>query len=372
MKVGIITFHFVNNFGGALQAYALQKTVADSFASQCELIDYRNWFIVLTDTIRLFPVTADWKEFISGWKTFPKRLARVKRFGRFLKEMCVLSDRCHLSRMHGKQDWQKYDKYICGSDQIWNPFITMGVSKKYFLGFADKPKNKERKAAYAPSFGMDQIEQIPWFYRNRMRKYLNGIGFLSVREEAGRKIIKELTGRDAVRLIDPVFLLEKREWERLAGRRRKEKPYILLYMMQKDKTVYHYAKRVKEEKALRLVEISRYGYQPDFVDETLVDVGPREFLRLFREAEYICTNSYHGLVYSIIFEKEFCLVPCRHFQSRIIGLLELLHIKGADVKENLTVSYDREYVRKAIEKERKKAMNYLEVLVGGEKDHEGI
>lgn len=205
-------------------------------------------------------------------------------------------------------------------------------------------------------------------YNKRISKYINGIAYLSVREKTGQELIKNLTNRDAVRLIDPTFLLEKESWEEIGKNPLSSKePYILLYIMQRDVEVYEYARKIKEQMGVRLIEISRYGYQPGFVDDILIDVGPAEFLGLFRDAVYICTNSYHGLAYSIIFEKEFCLIPCKRFRARINNMLDLLHINvvtDGDEWENLTASYDKEYVRNVIKDERDKAIKYLVESIG--------
>ena len=132
--------------------------------------------------------------------------------------------------------------------------------------------------------------------------------------------------------------------------------------MQKDDEVYEYARKMKEKLGIKLVEISRYGYNPGFVDETLIDVGPREFLGLFRDAAYVCTNSFHGLAYSVIFEKDFCLIPCKRFTTRIDNMRKLLHIEAnANLNEenSLTAVYDKEYVKSIIKGEREKAIRYL-------------
>ena len=107
---------------------------------------------------------------------------------------------------------------------------------------------------------------------------------------------------------------------------------------------------------IQLVEISRYGYKPDFVDVSLIDLGPGEFIGLFQNADYICTNSYHGLVFSLIFEKEICLVPCKRFYARINNLLKLLHIEISDVLngEAISACYNKELVRNTITLEREK------------------
>ncbi|MCH5248459.1 MAG: polysaccharide pyruvyl transferase family protein [Lachnospiraceae bacterium] len=355
MKVGTITFHFVNNFGGALQAYALQKTIADECRTEVEIIDYRNWFIRFTDTVRLFPITTNKKEFRSGLKTMKQRLRRVRRMKKFIRSKCKLT-RLYSSGLALRANVPDCDKFVCGSDQIWNPFLTCGLAQPYFLGFV---KDMNKKIAYAPSFGSNKMLAIQ---AKKIKKYLNDFNAVSVREHDGAVLVKMLTGKDAVQLIDPAFLLKKEDWDAISVKPRIKGRYILLYIMQRDDNVYHYAKKIKEKLGIQLVEISRYGYKPDFVDVSLIDIGPGEFIGLFQNADYICTNSYHGLIFSLIFEKEFCQIPCKKFYLRINNLLKLLRINTSEVLnegESLSARYNKQAVRETISAEREKAVRYL-------------
>lgn len=178
MQVDIITFHFVNNFGGALQAYALQKTISECFNAECEIIDYKNRFISLTDYVRLFPITSNLKEIKAGLRTMGLRFERIHMFHDFILSNCRLT-KLYRNYRALKTDPPVADKYICGSDQIWNPMLTMGVSRGYFLRFVADTNNR---IAYAPSFGTDKIPDI---FKKVIRKYLDGMGHLSVRERGG-------------------------------------------------------------------------------------------------------------------------------------------------------------------------------------------
>lgn len=359
MKIGILTFHFVNNFGGALQAYSLRRVISEECEIPVVIVDYRNWFIRLTDRIRLFPITTNPREFLSGCRTMKERIGRRTKFGVFTKENNDIT-RKYSNHWQLKKCKPDVDKFICGSDQIWNPFITFGVSYSYFLRFEP---NSNNRISYAPSFGTNGISKC---FEKKIKRYLNGIEHLSVREQTGVEYIRRLTGKSAERLIDPTFLLSKDEWGKVSVNPTKERgPYILLYIMQRDENVYEYVKRIKASLGIRIVEISRYGFNPGYVDETLINVGPSEFLGLFKEASYVCTNSYHGLAYSIIFEKDFCLIPCKRFQARIDNLLELLKISSIQTHngkrsiEEVTATYDKQMVRSIISKEREKALQYL-------------
>lgn len=398
MKTAIITFHFVNNFGGVLQAYSLQRALEkcrgpESGTTETEIIDYRAGFIVFTDFVRLFPLSIDPGEIVCGIRTMKDRFGRIGKFRQFRQEHMRLTPKRY-SHWLLKADPPEADCYLCGSDQIWNPYLTLGIEGAYFLDFV--PEGKKR-IAYAPSFGNSRL---PAVYKNRVSKYLESFDAVSVREKSGREIIKgmgippspdrtgrqswkrplkerHLTGncsekfrlkecrlKEAAQLIDPTFLLSKEEWEELASEKNErwtKRPYMLLYIMQSDRAVYDCAKSLKERLGLRIVEIGRYGYNPGFVDETLVDVGPLEFLGLFRDADYICTNSYHGFIFSLIFEKRFCLVPCKRFTARIYDLADRfsIRLRRRDTSAALDVEYDPAAVKRRISEETEKSAAWL-------------
>lgn len=240
MKIGVITFHFVNNYGGILQTYALQKFLNSSLNEDTFVVDYRNRFICFTDTIRLLPITKNPKEIISGIKTISLRKIRRNKFSIFTNSYIPLSPRKYYSSRSLRTRKPSADFYICGSDQIWNPFISFGVCGAYFCDF-EKESNK--KISYAPSFGKTNFTSHP---KNKIFKKISRLGAISVREEESVKMLSEQYNLLATQHIDPVFLLASEEWEFIAkqysGDTLPEK-YILLYMMQPDSRVYEYAKK---------------------------------------------------------------------------------------------------------------------------------
>lgn len=181
------------------------------------------------------------------------------------------------------QEIDQYDAFICGSDQVWNP-IYQDVSKIRFLTFA-KPN---KRIALAPSFG---VAEIPESRKKIYTEWLQGIDFLSVREESGAKIIKELVGRKVPVLIDPTLMLKVEEWDQIANKPVgfDKKLYLLTYFLgNKTKTYEKEIKKLAYEKNLQIVdlsEISKFEYYT---------YGPAEFLWLVKNAEYICTDSFQG------------------------------------------------------------------------------
>ncbi|MCC8136460.1 MAG: polysaccharide pyruvyl transferase family protein [Clostridiales bacterium] len=356
-KAGMLTFHFANNFGAALQTYALQYTLGTLPDLDVEIIDYRHWFIRFTDFARFFPIDKNPKGILSGLKTFPGRVRRIRKFQEFYENYYKLSERCGTSRKLKKLP--PYDYYICGSDQIWNDTVTLGFSPVYFLQFAPE---EAAKISYAPSFGSDISDEKKL---DRIAEFLKGFQAISVREKAKmNETLAQKLGREPEILVDPTFLPEREHWEKLAGDEPiiKQK-YILVYMMQNNEKLYQYARQAKELLGFPVVAISRYGYKANgIIDKVIVDAGPVEFLNLIRHAEFVCTNSFHGLAFSIIFEKKFFEFPSDRFSSRSSNLLHLFHMdapKTVTAENVRTRFYDREEVERIMQRERERALEYL-------------
>ena len=352
--IGLITFHFVNNYGGVLQAYALQR-VLEKRGDEVHVIDYRNWFIKLTDAIRVFPIAKNPAVIKSGIASLKQRKIRIRKINQFIREKMNLTNKFNSTSLY--KSAPEYDYYICGSDQIWNPFLTGGVTAVYFLDFV---KENRKKIAYAPSMGTNRI---PNAFMNKMLKYIDGIDYLSVRERTTAAFLSERINRNIEIMIDPTLLLSKDEWRKIEKKiEGLPEKYILLYMMQGDDNIYRYARLMKEKYNLPIVEISRYGFNPGIANQIYVDVGIEEFLGLFDGATCICTNSYHGFVYSLVFGKEVCLIPSKHFSSRINNLCEMLNISDGKMstESSLLVDYDKEEVEKIIKQKRENAFAYFE------------
>lgn len=352
VKVGMITFHFVNNFGGVLQAYALGNFIEKEYDVKVTVIDYRNPFIMCCDVIRLFPITTNIREILSGALSMKQRVGRYSKVKNFISRELAVSKRC-LTYAGLKRIQFQYTHYLAGSDQIWNSDITFGIDWPYYLGFVGKER---KKISYAASFGRLNLSVLQ---KKKIRKYLSGFDAVSVREGLCSKKVEKIIKKKVERLIDPVFLLSRSEWERMNSSPAKDGEYILLYMMQFDKSIYELARRIKEKTGKKIVEISRYGFRRKFVDKIYVNIGPKEFVGLFQNAGYVCTNSYHGIIFSLIFEKDLYLVRCKRFQERMNDLFEIFELHSLDFEPLHQIHYDRQRVRDVILKERKKAYEYL-------------
>jgi len=351
LKTGIITFHFVNNYGGALQAYALRRYMSENFCKDTELIDYRHWFIRLTDAVRMAPLTLNFRYYGPWLRSFGKMRSRRRKFADFMRRRGNLSPRVDLAgqfrRLNGR-----YRLMICGSDQIWNPMLTCGLARPYFLAF---PMDHCKRISYAASVGGTMYK------RDKMLEYIRKLDAVSIREKTDwLESDPELSPVD--HHIDPTLLLTRREWQAIAVPPKQGERYILTYFMQKNEGAYAIVEQIKRETGCKVYDISRYGYQPNCVDECLVDVGPEEFVGLFASAQHVCTNSFHGLVFSLIFDKTVDYIPIQRFGGRIEYLCALLHIEKTPVQNGAYyhMAYDPAQKDAILEVERQKARAYLE------------
>lgn len=358
MKVGIITFHFVNNYGAVLQAYALQKYIKDELKVDSYIIDYVNPFIKLTDALRLLPISSNIREITSGICSFKDRISRMQKLAGFINRNTILTKEYHNS-FSLKIDPPSFDKYICGSDQIWNPFITFGICKAYYLSFVNV---SAKKIAYAPSFGTYKYSFI---IRQLCKKHIMSIANISSREKEGVELISLITGKECPQLIDPTLLLTKEQWHHIA-----KKPesiisdYILVYIVQRhDESIDEEIKQIKQRLNLSVVEISRYSYaRCGVVDSCLVNIGPEEYIGLFENAKYIVTDSHHGLIFSFIFDHPCHLIYGKQFPTRIMNMLNLLGIKTLYtdlIGSSIEVFANQETAKSNIGKEIEKSKDYL-------------
>lgn len=225
----------------------------------------------------------------------------------------------------------KYDKVISCSDQLWSP-AALG-SGFYNLMFVP---NEIKKVSWASSFG---VHDIPRAQRRRTREYLDRIESISMRENRGAEIVKELTGREVPVLMDPVFAFDKDEWNELVPVSAPEwEDYIFCYFLGDNPEHREAARRLSEQTGKRIVTLRHLDKYVEgdesFGDITPYDVDPVRFLNILRNAAYVCTDSFHGMAFSVIFEKKFVVfdryssASAVSRNSRIDSVCENLGLRG--------------------------------------------
>ncbi|MBQ4600630.1 MAG: polysaccharide pyruvyl transferase family protein [Oscillospiraceae bacterium] len=332
MKIGTLTFHSADNYGAALQAYALPKAVQE-LGFDCEIIDYRHMCITKGTEVewpralvkKYGPVKGCIKS-VNRWRMgwFNKNRKDVK-FNRFLEKKLPLSEKTY--RTAAELEQARYDAVLFGSDQIWNEKLTGGFAPEYFgAGISGK------KIAYAASSGTDSVQEeaIP---------LLSEFAALGIRERGLTQFLQK-QGLSACNVVDPVLLLTKKQWRQIEAPLPKglEKgKYIFVYTFD-EQPVYDLARRLAKEENLPMVILRWCGRHDRFHDMIQYpNASPEEFLALVDNAAVVCTSSFHGTAFSVLFGKRFyCCTPAG-FGSRTNSLLETVGLAACRV-ENGEVS----------------------------------
>lgn len=323
-KAAVLTVHRANNFGAVLQAYALQ-TFLNNNGFKVDIINYLCPFI--ENLYGYFPLRKGnaLKNIIKSLLLIPVVFLRRRNFDgfrlKFLKTTAPVT-RAELKNLNGS-----YDMFITGSDQVFNGRLT-NYDTSYFLDFVDSPA---KKASYAASFGLTELtKQEEALYTPLLTDFDN----LLLREKEGQDLLKKLTGKEAPTVLDPVFLLTKEEWADIAIMP-KEKNYILVYVMEKEKSIMDFAKQLSQKTGLKIIYLF---FNPlHGVKDKSVIAAPQEYLGYFMAADYIVTNSFHGAAFAIKFNKRFFVGMLRSLgslNSRLNHLLKTAKLESRIIDEN--------------------------------------
>ncbi len=367
MKASIITYHRAYNYGSALQAYALNCYLS-KYCDSVETIDYRtdrqdNLYVLFEKKLSVMSLARNIHTLM-----FCKKLsAHKKKFDDFLRDYLPMTSACRTSG-ELKELNKKYDFFICGSDQIWNP-VTADFDSSYLLDFVD---DKKKCVSYAPSVGIDNIpEQCEEIFKSCLKDYLS----LSTREKSGSDLIEKLTERDVETVLDPVFLLDESEWKNVSsGVTPLSGKYILGYFIGDVAGMRAFAENVQKKYNLPVVVINKNLRDFKYPVTKLYDSGPEEFLSLIENAELIVTDSFHAVAFSLIFGKKFWVFENTDgrisSKSRIYNILEIADLKShilnagnmdaADPLENI----DYRKVKDSLSGEIKKSKLFLHNALG--------
>lgn len=305
-KIGLVTTYRIDNYGTKLQAFAMQVAV-ENLGFETEIIDYYPAYDMRP--YRLFP-----KLFSKLTKTVLKQRKNDKMCSKELSlwrhkaidSMDVVLHRSPSLKGYSnlKRKVADYDAFICGSDQIW---ASSNMITDYFnLNFVN---GKKRTIAYAPSFG---TSNIPNRMEQKYRHFLNNIEYLSVREKSGVDIIKKISGRDALQVIDPTLLVGKEVWDNLIrnnSKQKKEGKYILCYFLGESESHRKMVERLSLHTGCRIIcfpHMKKYILADEQLSgEKIYNASPIDFITLIRNSTYVCTDSFHGTVFSILYHKCF-------------------------------------------------------------------
>jgi hypothetical protein len=368
-RVGILTLNGYHNYGNRLQAYATQQVVRSlGFDAHILIIKdissnkgkINKLIIKLSKTslkeicIKILNKIREKIIFFINRDIIEERVKIFRNFSKkHLLEVCYYNTKESLKNLSNN-----YDFFITGSDQVWNPFYTNSL---YFLDFT----NKSKRIAYAPSFG---VSSVPCEYNDLYKDWLSGMKNISVRESTGSKIIHNLIGKDVVILIDPTLMLTKQQWLSISKKdiRKPENGYVLIYFLGKKTKKINQRQIEKIGKFLNL-EIVTIA---DLNNKGRYKVRPDEFIDYINSASLVLTDSFHGVVFSILMRTPFIAFErielrrnSRSMFSRIETLLKKFKLesrKARNIKlDHQIFDCNFAHISPILEKEKEKTINYL-------------
>lgn len=363
MQIKTITCHDVYNHGASLQAYALQ-TYLESLGHNVEIINYKPPY--LCGHYDLWTVNPVYDKPIVKQlyllAKLPGRLVALKRkclFDEFTKKYLRLTQYCYHCNNDLKDNPPQADAYIAGSDQIWNTLFLNGRDPAFYLDFA--PKTSKR-ISYAASFATEDVVEE---YKPFVKSMLQNFDEISVRERCSLPLLRLLGREDGVAICDPVFLLSREQWDKLLPSKYKKDRYLLVYDTENSEKIKIIALKIAKQKGLKICNVS--GFRLNYVDKDLWASSPLNFVQLIRDAEYVVSNSFHATAFSLIFQRDFCVVNrSERINERMKSLLNSYRIEERLVNgysDALLDSIDYHVVNLLIQKDVEDSKGFLKAAL---------
>jgi len=353
MKIGILTFPNSPSFGASLQMYGLYRTL-EALGLDPEIINYTNSYMkekkhfsrirqnVLKKTVISMldiPGKLKFREFEQRMHLYPQK---------------ILSEKDNLDDLE-----QRYDFLICGSDQIWNPYVT-GEDLNYFLHFC---RNNAKRISYAASFGVCELSPS---FSLKAKEQLEQFSSISVREEQGKQIISKLLDKDCTVVLDPSMLISQSEWRSLEKKVDKlPTKYIARFIFNYDANVEQQIIELSERTNLPVVTIGGTIFSNLKKGLFTGPIGPREWLYVLDHAEYVVTDSFHGAAFSILFHKSLYVSLASSTNTRLKNLLHTFTLDKCILGEKLPYDeIDYQYVQMLMDEKKACSIGFLERAMG--------
>lgn len=344
MKVGILTYHRSHNYGALLQAVALRHVLVQ-MGHEVYFVDYwpeyhRNMYSVVNRSIlKQLNFPRKIKFLIHTFLKFPniwKRRAKFLRFiSQYIQPYCV-------------DPSEHFEMIVCGSDQIWR--------KQPALGFRFNPTyfgagrtNADKYCSYAASMGIIDLNSED---KANLKKWLSGFIYISVRENNLKEALQEIGLRDVHQVLDPTLLLDKEKWTALfpdCNRRIIKGRYVLFYDLMPNSFNLRAIEEFSRQRNLKLIILKGGADRIMNKENEITDADPIEMMSLIKNAEFVFTSSFHGLVFSIIFNRQF-ITSFAHNADRAKSLLGSLGLEERLVAPNII----------CIPSHMRDAINYIE------------
>ncbi len=329
MKIGILTFHCAHNYGAVLQCYALQETLR-GMGHDVEVIDYRPYYLKKPYSwfdIHRFISKNPFKALHKSIKEIILLKSRYKRytaFENFIKYNLNLSEEVCVDKISSK-----YDIYIMGSDQIWNPKITHGFDPVFFGNFKFI-KGKKKYIAYAASMEAKFLKDQEVKYYTKALENFDAIG---VRELQLAHLLQPLTDTFIETVLDPTLLADTTIWDKIVENPNIGQKYVLLYQARINSNANRIAEEIAKQINAIVIEVT-IDVSTNSNKNILQCVSPEKFLGLIKNAACVVTVSFHGTAFSVIFKKDFyCIELGDGRDTRAQSLLSSINLENRLIKK---------------------------------------
>ena len=355
MRIGILSMQHVRNYGSFLQAYAL-KTTLESFGNQCEFIDIeRGEALPGLERNLKYLVGMAFKRYFN-WNAIVSSFGRMK----YQKMYYERFDKEYLPELGiHKHTFSEYDLVVIGSDEVFN--FNQRAAYGFTTQLYGEVKNAKKVISYAGSFGTTTIDVIDKFgVREILANAMGKMSAISVRDDNSFKVVKSLLGKEPSYNIDPVLMFDYQKY----AKEPKEKDYIIVYSYPnriKGKEEIAAIKRFAKEKEKKLISICFYF---PWCDETVIP-HPFEVLGYMKNANYVITDTFHGCVMSMKFNKQFVALVRESNKQTMSSLLDQFGLgdrmceEFGDLRDRMEKVIDYAPVNEQIAKEAEKSMQYL-------------
>ena len=325
MNIKILTFHRANNHGATLQSFALKNTI-QKLGYNAEFIDY--WSFDHQGDYQLIPKfrRSSWRSLVTGviqffFKVLPITLRR-SRFNSFRKQYLITAD--FVIRHKEELKEVSCDLIILGSDQIWRKSNYNGLNQFEWEYFGDGFNKEIPIISYAASMGVIKVTEDDI---HNILKHLKRLKSISVREANLKQLLIENGHKEVTRVLDPCLLISEKEWVNRFNLKSKSKKYVLVYNLRESSKIDEVASRLSKSLGIQIVRITGNANNWNYLSYLEQGGGPIQFLSLIKNAEFVVSSSFHGVVFSIVFEKQFLALGMEPNSERVTSLLEEIGIR---------------------------------------------
>ena len=329
-KALLITRHAVPNYGSLLQTVATTE-LFKTCGVEMVVLDYvpemekpENLYIPMMQKYKHNKI----KRMLYAILRKPDFQHMGNSFRRYEHDMLSLTQEYNSLESLENQAFDEYDFFVTGSDQVWGPIALSEYDPAFFWSFLSTEK---KRIGYSASFGRIDFGKET---RLKMSEFLKKYIAITVRENSAVELLTGMGIGNVQQVLDPVLMLTKNEWQKYMGDKTVvQGRYILVYQVHDNPKMNQYAKKIAKVLNLKLVRVSNSYIHIIRGGEFCYLPSPADFLRLFADAQFVLTNSFHATVFSLIFNKPFAVVDSGTTNTRIDSLLKLVHQERRQIKD---------------------------------------